>query len=781
MIGRTLGHFRIVEEIGAGGMGVVYRARDERLERDVAIKILPPGALVDDNARKRFRKEALALSRLSHPNIAVIFDFDTQQGTDFLVMELIPGDTLSDKLANGPLPEKEVLRLGAQLAEGLGAAHEQDLLHRDLKPSNLRVTPDGWLKILDFGLAKLLRPIPPESPTESLSDSMQAAGTLPYMAPEQLREEKLDARTDIWAAGAVLYEAVTGKRPFRAPGLGLIDAILHEAPIPPSTVNRRISPGLEGIIVKCLDKDPENRYQSAKELCVDLRRLAGQSVTGAVVPRPRRRRWQTPAKAIAGVLLSAAVAIGLVLGIQGVRRQVSPSPQVRSLAVLPFANLSGDPNQEFFSDGMTDALITELAQISALKVISRTSTMLYKKTAKPLPEIAGELNVDAIVEGSVQRSGTQVGVTVKLIDKSDRQLRAVQLERRLSDVLGLEREMARAIAGEIKISLTPREQQHFATAPQVDPAAHLAYLKGEYLNIGTNEQRRRARDSFAEAIRLDPNYAPAYAGLADYYWAVTELDPQLAMPKAREYAARAVELDPALAHAHKTMASVAFYADWDWPAAEREFRRAIEINPSYEEAHRMYSVFLAAMGRHPEASSEARRARELDPLSPLAQITAGWNAYFARQYADSARLCRAALELDPNSVGAHACLGSAYLAQGMHEQAINEALQASRLSGGEPVRVVGVGRAYALAGNKAEARRVLEDLISLTRRKYVPPYYLAALHAAIGENDEAFTWLEKAYHDRDRYLPWLKVDPMLDPLRSDPRFQKLLSQVGLAQ
>ncbi len=781
-VGERLSHYRIVKEIGRGGMGVVYRAHDEHLGRDVAIKVLPQGTLADETARKRFRKEAEALSKLNHPNIQTVHDFDTQAGTAFLVMELIPGVTLSDKLTAGPLPEKETFRLGAQLAEGLAAAHDQGVVHRDLKPGNLRLTPDGRLKILDFGLAKLL-PAPAEATTtDTLGETRAVAGTLPYMAPEQLCGERADVRSDIWAAGAVLYEMVTGQRPFpETQGPRLIDAILNQPPRPPSVANRRVSPGLESIILKCLEKDPEDRYQSVRELVVDLRRLS----TGAPAMAVGRRRALPRYWAVAPVALAVLLAVVLAWNPGGWRDRLlgrGNPVRIESLAVLPLENLSHNPEQDYFADGMTEALITELGQIRGLRrVISRTSVMRYKTVRKPLREIASELNVDAVVEGSVLRSDGAVQVTARLVQAStDTQLWSQSYQRELRDVLALQREVALAIAKEIKVKLAPQEQARLATARPVNPSAHEAYLKGKHLSKGTYEQRRKAREYFEQTVRIDPNYAPGYAGLADSYWATPDLPAKEAMPKAKEYALKALAIDDTLAHAHRALASILFYGDWDWLAANEEFKHALELNPGDAEAHRMYSVYLSAMGRFEEALTEIRTAQELDPLSVLTNTTAGWTFYCARQYDRGAEQCQKTLELAPNSDGAHACLGYNYLAKGMYQQAIAECQKALTLSGGDAVRAVWLGRAYAGAGRRTDARKVLTELHQLSKRTYVPPYFLATLHVALGEKDQAFAWLQRAYAERDLYLAWLRVDPAVDPLRSDPRFQELLRRTGLS-
>ncbi len=482
MIGQTLGHYRIIERIGAGGMGVVYRARDEQLERDVAIKVLPDGNLSNDSARRHFRKEALALAKLNHPNIASVYEFGSHQHTDFIVMEYVSGRTLAQRLAGGPLPEKEVVKLGIQIAAAVEEAHGGGIIHRDLKPSNIVVTTRGQAKVLDFGLAKLLKP-ELELTTDYLTGSQVVPGTFPYMSPEQLRAEPLDARSDIHAIGTVFYEMATGQRAF--PGelfSQVVDAILHRLPIPPHALNSEISGDFERIILKCLDKDPEHRYQSAKELFVDLRRLDRSSYP-SVGPLPLPLSASAGKKSIfrrVGLGIASVLALGATLAalnFSGFRDRIVDrlrSPHIRSIAVLPLAIVSGDSKDDYFADGVTDALITDLAQIKELRVISRSSVMVYKGANKPLPQIAKELNVDAVVEGSVQRAGDKVRINAELIDaSSDRLIWAKSYERDLRDILTLQSAIAKAIVDEVQVKVTPQEQALLAKSRPVDPEARL--------------------------------------------------------------------------------------------------------------------------------------------------------------------------------------------------------------------------------------------------------------------------------------------------------------------
>jgi TolB-like protein/lipoprotein NlpI len=783
-IGQTLGHYRILERIGAGGMGTVYRAHDERLDRDVALKVLPPSGLGDDEARRLFRKEALALSRLNHPNIAAIYDFDRDAGVDFLVMELITGMTLASKLARGALSEEEVMQFGLQMALALEHAHGYGVVHRDLKPGNVIIRPDGQLKVVDFGLAKLLA-MDESAPTESFSGVHGLAGTLPYMSPEQLWGKPPDGRSDIYAAGTVLYEMATGKRPFQGKvPTAISEAILHTDPVSPRQLSPAISSALESVILKCLEKEPATRYQTARELSADLRRvqIPGAEITAVRKLGSARARWVPIASLIAILAVAAPIAFLKVRAWQARTKATSQIPSIRSLAVLPLENLSRDPEQEYFADGMTDELTTELAHISALRVVSRTSAMRYKRTTKTLPQIARELQVDGVIEGSVLRSDGSVRINTQLVQaEPDRELWAHSYQRELKDVLQLQGELAHDIAEQIKIKVTPQEQLRLATTRTVDPGSHEAYLRGLYhLNKGTEENYRDARNDFEKAIALDPNYAPAYAGLADYFWATDELPPRTAMPWARENVLKALALDDSLANAHKTLASIKFYGDWDWLGAEEEFKRALALDPSYSEGHRMYSVYLSAMGRSEDAFGEIQIAQRLDPLSLANPVTAGWISYYARQYDLALQQCGGVLELDPSWIGAHECLGDAYTAKGNFPQAIVESQLAASGSGHDPMRLAALGRTYALAGMGSDARKILAELNKASKTEYIAPYFFAIIEGALGEKDQAFAWLEKGFNGRDPYLARLRVDVAMDSLRSDPRFKILVLRVGLA-
>ena len=600
------------------------------------------------------------------------------------------------------------------------------------------------------------------------------------MATEQLLGQAVDARTDIYSAGAVLYELCTGQPPFGQRLLpALVHEILHVSPIPPSRVRPGISPRLETIILRCLEKDPAKRFQTAKELGEGLQELVPDSVMG-VFDHRSMRRYAT----LAGFLF-VLLLIGLV-GYGG--RWLNPSIsqgvlQVKSLAVLPFANLSGDPQQEYLADGVTDFLITDLGQMHALqRIISRTSVLRYKTERLPMRQVARQLNVDAIIEGSVMRSDKTVQVTVRLISGADdQQLWSHSYQSEFRDLLVLQHQLAFAIARELRSNLPTGDQSRLAAAQSVEPAAQEAYLKAKYLALGTSEQRARSRLYFEEAIRLDPNYAAAYAGLADSYWSDIGTPARETMPKARDYALKAISLDETLAHAHTALATVRFYGDWDWSAADREYERALRLNPNDAEAHRMYSVFLAAMGRADESLAQIKSVEELDPLYSGNNSTAGWNLYCARRYDQALEQCQRAVELAPYHESSRSCLGYSYLGKGEYRQAIEESKKAWLVSGKQTVWVVLLGRAYAVGGDEAEARKILAQLLSRSRQTYVPPYFITTLYAALGDKEKALQWLDKAYTERDLYVTWIKVDPALDNLRSDARFQELSKRMGLTQ
>jgi serine/threonine-protein kinase len=782
-IGQNLRQYRIVSRIGEGGMGVVYLAHDERLDRDVALKFLPAGALAEDLARRRFRNEALALAKLNHPNIATLYDFDTQDSVDFLVTEYIPGLNLSAKLAGGPLSEKELIRLAGQFAEGLASAHAAGVVHCDLKPANIRITPDARLKILDFGLAKLLWPSATAS-TESVLQPADGAGTLPYISPEQLKGHLPDARSDVYSAGTVLYEMASGKRTFpESSPYTLMQAILSETPPAPRELNRELSPEAERIILKCLDKDPDHRYQSAVDLCVDLRRLATPTTTTITRPLPTyRNRWKKMAwPAVVTVGLIAAI---VALDVGGLREALLHrfTSRITSIAVLPLENLSGDPQQEYFADGMTEALISDLAQISALRVISRTSSMSYKGAKKSLREFARELNVDAVVEGTVQRSEGRVKIHADLIRaRSDQPMWGKSYEQDARDVLKLQDDVARAIAGEIQIKLTAQEKARLTQARVIDPKVHELYLLGRYYwNKRTKDGLLQSIHNLQQAIERDPNYALAYAALADSYNLLPDVagvPSSEAFPQARAAALKALDLQSDLAEAHTALASVKEDYDWDWTGAEQAYKQAISLNPGYEVAHAWYSNLLVELGRMPEALAEAKKAQELDPLSGFINANLAAVLYFSGEYEQAIDQCLKTLAVDPGNARAHRNLARVYLQQHLYPKAVLELNTALALSPENPEYLSELGYTFGVSGRTQEARAVLNNLRE--GRKAASPFNLAVVHMGLGEKDQALELLQKAVQQKAPSVVTLKVSPIFESLRSDPRFHVLLRKVGV--
>jgi eukaryotic-like serine/threonine-protein kinase len=748
LIPERVSRYRILDEIGSGGMGVVYRARDERLDREVAVKILRPLAAHDETARKRFRQEATALSRLSHPHINTVFDFDSADGFDFLVLELVEGQRLEGLLEAGPLLERDAMTYGSQIAAALAAAHEAGVVHRDLKPGNVIVTGRGTVKLLDFGLA-LLRPVANPSPeTRSLTDAGYVVGTLGYMAPEQLRGQEVTGRSDLYSLGVLLYEMTSGRRPFTAiPAAALIDEILNRAPVPPLSPKGPLDPRLESLILALLEKEPRRRPEKADLVEETLRAILGSPGDGAA-PGPGRRST------------------------------------IGSIAVLPLENLSGDPEQEYFADGMTEALILTLAQIDAFRVASRTSVMRFKGTRTPLPEIARALQVDGVVEGTVARSGGRVRITAQLIDAgTDRHLWARSYERELSDVLTLQGEVARAIAEEIRGQVTHEASARLARARRVDPDAYEAYLRGRYhWNRRSEEGIRKGIEYFQEAIRLDPLYAQAHAGLAQAYdtlGSYSFITPEEAYTKARVAALHALEIDDNLSEAHVAMGGVLQNHAWDWAGAEEHFRRALAADPGNAGAYHWYSDLLSALGRADEAIAMMRRAQMLDPLSLTVNMSLGACLFYAHRYEDAVEQQRRTLELDPGFAPAHRMLGGALEQLGRLDEAIQAYRAAASLSKDLAAAAL-LAHAVARAGRPDEARRIHAQLREDAEGRYLSPYSEAAIYAGLGEADAAFERLERAYAIRDRGMVWIKVAPRLDPLRGDPRFDALLRRMNLA-
>jgi eukaryotic-like serine/threonine-protein kinase len=782
-----VGHYRLLERIGAGGMGEVYRARDERLDREVAIKILPPNVQDDPRARDRLLAEARSASQLNHPHICTIYEVNQEGNIAFVAMEYVGGRSLSAIIPSNGLPIEQVIRYGTQIADALAHAHQRRIVHRDLKPANVTVTPNGSAKVLDFGLAMRLPPEELEAATVSqlqLGESDSIAGTLPYMAPEQLEGGGVDARSDIWALGVLVYEMASGHRPFSGrSGFALTSAILRD---PPPPLPDAVPPGLAAVIRKCLLKDPTARYQNVGEVRSALETLESTTASRAALPVSRASKGSRTAL-LSLVLLSLALVLVVLFAtnVAGLRERLlhtSTAPVIRSLAVLPLANLSGDPSQDFFSDGMTAELIREVSKIAQLRVVSRTSMMSYKGTHKPLPQVARDLGVNALLEGSVARSGDHVRIAVGLYDgASERELWSGSFDRELKNVLALEDEVAHAVALQIRLKLA----SPLGMRSSVNPGAYDLYLKGRYaLDQGSADDLNLAFVYFRQGIEKDPQYAPLYAGLAAAYGRLpfyTDTRPSDAFPKAKEAAAKALQLEPTLAEAHASMAYVLNYYDWDRSSAEKEFNRALELDPNDADAHHAYGRFLASMGRIDEARAELSRAQELDPLSLGIQSNMAMISYFARQYDDALQQLQKVLALDPKFPVPYWAIGMCYEQLKKYPEAVAQFQMGIELSGRSSNGIASLAHAYGLAGKRVEAQKILAELSARAKTKYVSSYQFAVIYLGLGQNERAIAALEGAYSERSTLLGYLKMDPRFDPLRSDTRFQSLLSRIHLPE
>ncbi len=795
--GTRLGPYEILAPIGAGGMGEVYRARDPRLGREVAIKVLPAEFSERPERLNRFEQEARSASALNHPNIISVYDVGCEGTTSYIAMELVEGQSLRELLAADPPPLSKALAIAAQIADGLAKAHGAGIVHRDLKPENVMVTKDGFAKILDFGLAKVTQRKPDGPPLSGVPTATAATepgvalGTIGYMSPEQVRGLPVDSRSDIFSFGAILYELLTGRRAFRGVSpADTLSAILKEEPPELSRGGAEFPPALGRVVRRCLEKNREERFESARDLAFALREAANLSTPSAesgAPSRPPARRLPTWPLALLGAAgLLAAFLIGNSRGLRGRLWPGANAARIDSIAVLPLANLSGDPQQEYFADGMTEELISDLAKISALRVTSRTTVMRYKSSSKSLPEIARELGVDAVVEGSVTRAGSQVKITAQLIDAvNDRHLWADSFQRELKDVLALQGEVARAIAGEIGVRLTPQERSRLTDRKAVNPEAYELYLKGQYHLF-----RRSAADAlksleyFQQAAQKQPDYALAYAAIAEAYETAAgsvqgALPPREAFPSAKAAAMRAVELDPTLGEAYASLAWSSFVFDRDWKTAENQFQRALQLDTNYPIAHENYAMFLTRMGRFEEATREITRAQELDPASVSVNTMMGIVLSLGRRYDEAIPRLRRVLKVDPNFVRARFGLGLALIQKRQYDEAIAELQKGVALSGGGAAQLAALGYAYAVANRRAEALAIVETLEQRSRERYVPPAMVAGVLSSLGERDQALAWLEKALEERDPWITSLKVEPMYDALRSDPRFVDLLRRVGL--
>jgi serine/threonine-protein kinase len=786
MLGRQVNQYKILEKIGEGGMGVVYKAEDTTLRRTVALKFVAPYRVADDQRKTRLLREARAAATLDHPNICTIYEVGEAEGRPFLAMAFVDGPTLAQKVRNNPLSMPEFLELAIQIGEGLKEAHEKGIVHHDIKSSNIMVSAKGQAKLMDFGIAE------PERPVSGIQ-RIEPSGTAAYMAPERARGGKGDKRSDVWSLGIVLYEMITGRLPFRAEyEAAVLYAVANEEPETIEALNPAAPPELARVIHKALEKEPGNRYNSVAELVDDLRALRtridhptldrmlsplGKRVSGG---ESSRRVWLGFAVFLA---LGAAVAWWQLNRPESGERAGTGSERP-SIAVLPLRDLSPQPDQEFFADGMTDELITNLAKIRGLRVISRTSVMQYKGASTPLSEIAAALKVAYVLEGSVAREGERVRINAKLIDPATEQnLWAESYDRSLEDILDLQREVARSIAAEVRVQLTPAERVRLSASQTVNARAYENYLRGRYLgNRRTKEALEQALEYYQAVVANDPDSGLGYSGLADIYTLQAVLGmapPEDVWPRAKTAAIRALELDDSLAEAHSAKGLIASFNEWNWTEAEQEFHKAIELNPGDATARQRYAVMLSRLGRHREAIAEMEQARELDPLSMTINNAVAVCYYMARRYDDAIRQLESNRSLSPTYYRTYWNLGRCYLQKKQHQQALAAFQKARELSDNNSFMIAALAHAYADAGQNQQAWQLLSELLEISKKEYVSSMSIALVHIGLGENQAALTWLEKALGEQAGLLVWLKVDPEFDPLRSDSRFQKILARVGL--
>ena len=793
MIGQTISHYRIVEQLGAGGMGVVFKAQDSRLERAVALKFLPEKLAQQPRALERFRREARAASALNHPGICTIYDIGEQDGRAFIAMEFIDGETLRNHIHGKALPVAELLELGIQIAEALDAAHSEGIIHRDIKPANIFVTKRGRAKVLDFGLAKLVPKgvaiADDDSGGESSSSTSTStsiagiiSGTPSYMSPEQVRGDALDARTDIFSLGLVLYEMATGRQAFGGTGGAIIEAVLTRSPVSVRAINPDIPAALEAIIEKALHKDREQRYQHAADLLADLQRLKREIDSGRT---DQAGDSVSLLASTSGPVSSTSHAVSRTTTPQsGSFRAPRASKTISSLAVLPFENVSRDPENDYLSDGITRSLINNLATVPKLRVMAQSTVFRYKGREIDPQGIGRELNVRAVLTGRMMQSGGSLRIGTELVDVATGSLLwGAQFDRKPGDIFVIQDEISSEISGKLRLQLTHAEKKRLVKRHTEDAEAYRLYLQGRHhWNRWTEEGFYKAIGYFQQAIEKDPSYALAHDGVADCYVLLgwnSYLPPKDAFPKAKVAAMAALEIASDLGEAHTDLAAVLWLHEWQWAEAQNEFKRSLELNPCYPTANHYYAECLMTLGRNAEALARMKKSLELDPLSLIINVAIGWAYYHARQYDEAVAQLLRTVELDPNYPMTYWILGLIYRDTARYDLAISAGEKGVSLSGGSPLMRAALAQTFAAAGAPEKAIEIADELNELAKQRYVAPHFFAGIYVGLGEHDRAIEYLEKSCAEHCHWLIYLHIDPSMDDLRNDPRFQDLLRRVGL--
>ncbi|MHC4119026.1 MAG: protein kinase domain-containing protein [Planctomycetota bacterium] len=778
LVGQRLGDFEVTEAIGHGGMGVVFKARDTKLDRDVAVKALPADLLPNSLAQDRFLREAKTLAALNHPNVAAIYEMVEQDDHCYLILEYVPGKTLTEHVAQTRLTTGEVLVIAWQIVEALSAVYEKGIVHRDLKPGNVKITPEGRVKVLDFGLAKSATIERTEADT-AITQPGRVLGTPAYMSPEQVRGKPTGHSSDIWSFGCVVYEMLTGRPPFEGETVSDVAARILEREPDWGMLPRHLPEDIRNIIERCLQKDPRQRFQSASDLAYALKEAQTESSLSKEQVAPKQARLRTVA-VIAAIIACVGILARLYL-----RPWMVQEKGLSSIVVLPFEDLSPDKDQEYFCDGMAEELINALSQIRDLRVIARTSAFSFKGKNVTVRDIASQLNVATILAGSVRKGEGKLRVTVQLVDTgTSLSLWSDSWDKQMGDVFAIQDEITLAIVDKLKPKLLGQEKARLARRQTIDTEVYNLRLMGRhYLRSKLVSDPNKASEYYRQALEIDPNCALAYAGLANCYNASRDqglLSPKEAMQKAREMAEKAVKIDETLPEVHDALATVETWFDWDWEGGGRHYRRAIELNPAFALARQRYAMDLIVRARFDEAIAQMKLAFDSDPLSPDLNASLGFVYTCAGRSDDAMETLKRAVEMDPSRPGGHFFLGHFYLFKSMYEEALDEYGRAMELS--EKMSLwpeMFVGITYAKMGRPDEAQEVLAGQLERSKQQYISSFMFSLLHFALGDNDEGFKLLNKAYAERDPTLCWLKTHPLLENIRSDPRYTALLKKMNL--